>query len=164
MGIERAIVRPPRCSLVNVSTGESIDCLFNPALLVEKVDISWNRLNVPGLSHQVLQYKSTGNRKLDGVEFYLDRFFATEQPGSPDILTFRSFLRALSVPPSGALAPARTLVIWPKVLTVETVLTKLEFQYRQFATDASVLVYTAKCGFEAILDIRITSEELRREG
>ena len=87
---------------------------------------------------------------------------ATAQPGSPDILDFRSFLRALTVPPVGELAPPRTLVIWPKVLTVETVLTKLEFQYRQFARDASVLVYTAKCGFEAILDLRITSEELRR--
>jgi len=164
MGIERAIVRPPRCSLVNVSTGESIDCLFNPAQLVEKVRVNWSRLNVPGLSHQVLQYQSTGNRTLEGVEFYLDRFFATRQPGSPDILAFRSFLRALTVPPSGAFAPPRTLVIWPKVLTVETVLTGLELQYRQFATDASVLVYTAKCGFETILDVRVTSEELRREG
>ncbi|MCP4678746.1 MAG: peptidoglycan-binding protein [Deltaproteobacteria bacterium] len=163
MGIQRAIVRSPRCSLVNITTGESIDCLFNPAQLVEKVQVNWTRLNVPGLSHQVLQYQSTTNRKLDGVEFYLDRFFASAQPGSPDILTFRSFLRGLTVPPSEALAPPRTLVIWPKVLTVETVLTKLEFEYRQFATDASVLVYVAKCAFESILDLRVTSEELRRE-
>ena len=60
------------------------------------------------------------------MEFYLDRFFAVKQPGNPDILAFRSFLRALTVPPREMLAPPRTLVIWPKVLTIETVLTDVE--------------------------------------
>ncbi len=163
MGIDQAVVRPPRCTLVNVVTGESIECLFNPTQLTEKVQVNWNRLNVPGLSHQVLQFQSTGNRQLGGVEFYLDRFFASAQPGTTDVMAFRSFLRALTVPPEGALAPPRTLVVWPKVITVETVLTDLEFQYRQFATDASVLVYTATCGFEEILDLRVKSEDLRKE-
>lgn len=155
--------RPPSCSLVNVRTGETMKCLFNPTQLTEKVRVNWNRLDVPGLSHQVLQYQSTGNRQIPGVEFYLDRIFAAKQPGSPDILAFRSFLRALTVPPAGALAPPRTLVIWPKVLTIETVLTDLDFQYRQFAADASVLVYTATCSFEAIHDVRITAEQLKQE-
>ena len=118
--------RPPRCSLVNVVTGESIECLFNPTQLVEKVQVNWNRLAVPGLSHQVLQYQSTGNRELSGVEFYLDRVFAAEQPGDVDIMEFRAFLRALTVPPEAtegvaATAPPRTLFIWPGVLTVEAV-------------------------------------------
>jgi hypothetical protein len=47
------------------------------------------------------------------------------------------------------------------VLTVETVITELEFQFRQFGADGSVLVYTATCTFEEILDHRITSEDLR---
>ena len=139
-----------------------MDCLFNPSQLVETVQINWNRLNVPGLSHQVLQYQSTGNRQLGGIEFYLDRFFASKQPGAPDILAFRSFLRALTVPESGQQSPPRALVIWPKVLTVETVLTSLEFQYRQFATDGSVLVYTATCTFEEISDLRFTCDGFER--
>ena len=85
--------------------------------------MNWNRQVVPGLSHQVLQFQSTSNRQLTGVEFYLDRFFATEQPGDPNILEFRAFLRALTVPPAvteGVLvtAPPRVLVVWPKVLTI----------------------------------------------
>jgi hypothetical protein len=168
MGLEQAIVRPPRCALVNVSTGESIDCLFNPSQLSEKVSVNWNRLNVPGLSHQVLQYQSTGNRQLSGVEFYLDRLFAAAAPNAPDVMDFRRFLRALTVSPENAQdvaggAPPRVLIIWPKVLTVETVLTDVEFQFRQFAVDNTVLVYTATCGFEAILDARVTSQQLRRE-
>ena len=117
MAISKSTARPPRCSLVNIATGESIECLFNPTQLTEKVSVNWNRLSIPGLSHQLLQYQSTGNRQLGGIEFYLDRFFAVKQPGNPDILAFRSFLRALTVPPAERLAPPRTLVIWPKVLT-----------------------------------------------
>ena len=116
MTITQSIARPPRCSIANVTTGESIECLFNPTQLTEKVKINWNRLAVPGLSHQVLQYQSTGNRQVTGVEFYVDKFFATKQPGNSDILRFRSFLRALSVPPAEMLAPSRALIIWPKVL------------------------------------------------
>ena len=166
MGMQLATARPPRCVLVNVSTGESMDCLFNPAQLSEKVQVNWNRLAVPGLSHQVLQFQSTGNRQLSGVELYLDRFFASEQPGSPDILQFRSFLRALTVPPEGTedvagTAPPRVLIVWPKVVTVEAVVTEVEFQYRQLAVDGTVLVYTATVGLEEVLDTRVSSEELR---
>lgn len=168
MPIELAMVRPPRCVLVNVTSGESMECLFNPTQLTEKVQVNWSRLAVPGLSHQVLQFQSTANRSLAGVEFYLDRFFATEQPGEPDIMEFRSFIRALTVPPSGTegvvdTAPPRTLFIWPEVIAIETVVTDVEFQYRQVAVDGRVLVYAATVTFEEILDVRVTSEELREE-
>ena len=168
MTIERAMVRPPRCVLVNVTTGESMECLFNPAQLFEAVQVNYSRLAVPGLSHQVLQYQSTGNRRLPSVEFTLDRFFAAEQPGNPDVLAFRAFLRALTVPPAGtqdvaSTAPPRVLVIWPQVLTIETVLTDLELCYCKLSADGSVLVYTATCSFEEILDVRIVTQSLKRE-
>ena len=78
MSFDGAIARPPRCVLVNVTSGESMECLFNPTQLSEKLQVNWNRLAVPGLSHQVLQFQSTANRQLSGVEFYLDRYFAAE--------------------------------------------------------------------------------------
>lgn len=168
MTLKIGTARPPRCVLVNVHTAEVMECLFNPTQLSEKVQVNWNRLAVPGLSHQVLQFQSTGNRQVSGVEFYLDRFFAAEQPGSPDIQAFRAFLRALTVPPSGVegvagAAPPRLLLIWPKVLTVETVITDLELQYKQVGVDGELLVYAASCSFEEILDARVTSEQLRAE-
>lgn len=144
----RAIVRPPRVTLANVSTGERLECLFNPTHLSERVQVSWNRLAVVGLGRQVLQYQSTGNRLLPGVEFYVDKFFASEQPGDADILAFRDFLRALTVPAAAELAPPRVLVVWPGVVTLEGVVTELEFQYRQFGSDGNVLVYAASCSFE----------------
>ena len=167
--MRRALARAPRCSLANVTTGESIECMFNPAQLTEKVQVGYNRLAVPGLSHQVLQYAGTGNRRFEGVEFYLDRFFASEDPQAPDILEFRSFIRALTVPSEAAqtvlsTAPPRVLVLWPGVLSVEAVVTDAEFQFRQFGVDGQVLVYAALLSFEEVLDQRVTSEQLRRGG
>jgi len=43
------------------------------------------------------------------------------------------------------------------------VLTDLEFQYKQFAADGKVQVYTATVTFEEILDVRVTSEERRQQ-
>jgi len=145
-----------------------MECLFNPTQLSEGVHVNWNRLAVLGLSHQVLQYQGTGNRQLWGVEFYLDRFFAAEQPTDVDILDFRAFLRALTVPPEGSqgvvdTCPPRVLFIWPQVVTLECVVGSVEFQYQQFGSDGTVLVYTAKVAFEEIPDTRVTSEALRRE-
>lgn len=156
--------RPPRCVLVNLHSGESFECLFNPAALSEEVTVEYTKQGVRGLSHRPLQYASTDNRQLPGVEFYLDKLFASEQPGDPDILDFRAFMRALTVPPAdpaGLAAPPRVLFIWPKVITIETVLRGLKLDYEQFAADASVLIYRATCTFEEILDVRVTSEELR---
>ena len=150
MSLSAAVARPPRCALVNVVTGEHIETLFNPSQLSEKVQVNYNRLAVPGL------------------DFHLDRRFAQTQPGSPEILEFRAFLLALTVPPSGTegvvqTAPPRTLIIWPGLLTVEAVLTEVEFSYRELAVDGTVLIYTASVEFEEILDVRVSSEERRRD-
>ena len=163
-----ALQRPARVALVNMATGERLDCLLNPTELSEKVAVNWNRLAVPGMSFQQLQYQGTGNRQLSDVEFLVDRFYAASLDSDPDITTFRSFLRSLTVPPAGTTgvyttAPPRVTLVWPKVMTIEAVVASLEFRYRQFAVDGSPLVYTASVSFEEVLDVRVTSEALRAE-
>jgi hypothetical protein len=162
-----SIVTPPKCMLVNLATNETQSCLLNPTQFAERVAVNYNRAPVLGLSHQPLQYQSTGNRQIPGMEFYLDKFFAAAAPGDPDIDDFRNFLRALTVPTTPVVgtptAPPRVLVLWPRVLTIETVIMELEFSYKHFAGDASVLLYTATVTFEEILDVRVTSE-MRRSG
>jgi hypothetical protein len=141
---------------VNVSTGEWFECLSNPTEVVEKLAVNWNRLAVPGLSHQVLQYQGTGNRQLSGLEFYVDRFFAAEVGSAEVVEDFRRFLLALTRAPDDNLTagPPRTLVIWPRLFVVECVLESVEFRYRRFGADGSPLVYTAAVTFEEILDVR----------
>jgi hypothetical protein len=74
---------------------------------------------VPGLRIR-LQFQSTANRQLSGVEFYVDRFF--EQPGD-EYPRVRAFLRALIVPPEGTedvnATARRVLFIWPEVVIIE---------------------------------------------
>src|SRR5215217_294400 len=130
-----APARPPRCTLVNLTSNEELRCLANPTELTEKVAVNWNRLTVPGLSHQVLQFGSSGNRQLSGLELFLDRYLAAEEPQAPDILEFRRFLLALTVPPAGAAgappaAPPRVLFVWPRLLTMEAVLASVELRYQ----------------------------------
>src|SRR5258706_6164360 len=131
-----SIAIPQKCMLINLATNESQSCLLNPTALIERVSVNWSRATVLGLSHQPLQYQSTGNRQLPGVEFYVDKFYAAAAPGDPDIDDFRRFLRALTVPPTPAVgvptAPPRVLVLWPPVLTIETIAAELQVPYRQF--------------------------------
>ena len=139
-------------------------CLFNPAQLTEKVEVHWNRLSIPGLSHQKLQYQSTGNRAIQGVEFHLDQRLQGELHAHLDVLAFREFIRGLTYPPAessgpGHRSPPRTLIVWPRVLTVETVVTDVEFRYDHLAVDGQVLVYTAVVGFEEILDVHRAVQE-----
>jgi hypothetical protein len=143
---------------VNVLTAESIECLLNPNVLTEKLQVEWTRLLVPGLSHQVLQFQSTCNRELPGVEFYVDRIFASETAAEPLVERFRSFLLELTVPTGlaqgVASAPPRVLFIWPGVITVQCVLRSVEFRYQRFGVDGRALVYTATVGFEEVRDGR----------
>jgi len=159
MALADSMGRPARCSLVNVTSGESFDCLFNPPQLEERIEVRWSRLSPLGLGHQVLQYESTGSRTFGGVEFYVDRFFASAVETDPDVLAFATFMRALTQPPVsadtiGAAAPPRVLVVWPNVVTIETVVTELDLHFTDFARDGSVLLYTATCSFEQILDVQ----------
>lgn len=159
--------RSPRCLLVNVASGESMTCLLNPTQMNEAIQVYWRPVVVPGLSHAILQYQSTDNRIFSGVEFYFDKFFSSDIGDERGIISFRDFLRSLTVPPERgedvlSMAPPRVLVIWPKVITVEAVVTQVEFEYQQFSVEGDVLVYSAFVTFEEILDVRITSEQRRK--
>jgi Contractile injection system tube protein len=169
MSFATVVRRAPRVLLVNESSHESMSCLFNPTELLERVAVNYSRLSVVGLSHQPLQYGSTGNRELPGLEFYVDKFFASARADDMDVMSFAGFLRALTVPAalpdatSGAVAPPRVLLLWPNVLTLEAVVTSLELAFRQFGADGGALVYVATVTFEEVRDSRITSEQLREE-
>jgi hypothetical protein len=169
MGAQSFSRRPPRCALVNVETAEHVEALFNPPELTEKIGISWQKLTVLGMSHQVHQYQHTQSRSFSGVEFYLDRLLHGPDESAPDIMEFRRFLLSFTVASAGQLdelpgAPARCLIIWPGFLTVESSISSVEFRYRAFAIDGPVLRYTAAVKFDEVLDVRVTAEERRRDG
>ncbi len=143
-----------------------MECLFNPTEFSERLGVGWSRSAIPGLTHEPLAYQQTKNRAVAGVEFFLDRLFRSDENDENDITTFRSFLRSLTAPPEASRdafgAPPRVLFVWPNTLTVEAVVAAVEFKYKAFAIDGSLLRYTARVDFEEVVEVRVTSEELRR--
>lgn len=162
-----AAANPAKVHLVNVTTGEGIDVLINPTQLQQAVSVNYARQQVPGMSHQPLQYISTGNRVVGPVQFQMDRLVAEATQDSPEILDFQQFIEALTVPAAGTGGPAdtrppRVLIVWPGVMTVEAVVTSADFLFIDFGEDASALAYVANVTFEEALDVRRTSQQLRR--
>jgi hypothetical protein len=137
-----AFSTPARCTLANIESGETLTCLFNPNALTERVEVGYQRLGAIGQSDEQLQYTNTKNRTLPGVAFYCDGF------DGRDIEAFRVFLRALTLPGNQS-APPALLLVWPNVVTLEGVVTDLEFQYTQFSRTGDALVYTATLTLEA---------------
>jgi hypothetical protein len=148
--------RAPRCTLVNVESQERFECLLNPEGLSEKIGVNYRRHVVPGLGYQPLQYESTSNRQVPSVEFVLDQRFSPSENGAEQILRFRTFLLAFTIPvvPQIPSAPPRILVVWPHVLTLEGVLSDVEFRYQALTADGAVLAYVATCTFEEVLELR----------
>jgi len=144
--------RPPRVTLVNLDTQERVECLINPETLTEKLSVIYRRLSVPGVGHQMLQYDSTSNRMIPGLELVLDKRIGKQSATDPDLVAFRDFLRRVARPAQDDLpsAPPTLLFVWPKVLSIECVLSDLEFRYQVFGADGALLMYTATCTLEEV--------------
>lgn len=143
-------IDPVRCMLVNTFTGKSMTCLFNPAQVTEKVTVNWNRLAPFGQGHHILHFQSTNNRQLTSIEFYCDALALPLESGAAQIEAFRAFLLGLTKPVDALMSPPHVLLIWPKVLTIEAILSDVEFTHRQWASTGELLAYTATCNFEEI--------------
>ncbi len=156
---------PQRMSIANLVTGESMDVLFNPTELAKSFNVKWNRLEVPGLPHEVLQYKGTSNLKVP-LQLIAHAF---TQRATPAMLIdeFEKFIMSLGYPSENAQsvasgAPPRCLVIWPSVLVFTAVLVdEVKFTHTQFAAQGGSLRYAANVTFEEIRDTRLTSEDVR---
>jgi hypothetical protein len=166
MGFEAAQQLPARMAIYNLATSDSIEAQFNPTELEEQLDVNWARLTVPGLSHQPLQFVHTGN-----VKFALElRFDALDARSSLEqILLARRFLQSLCYPRRNAQnvaegGAARTLFVWPNIISLSCVITTLSFKYIRFNIEGTPVVYTVKVGLEEIRDVRLVAEDVLSGG
>jgi hypothetical protein len=154
--------RPPKVELVNLDTLESVQCQFNPASLERSITINYSRITVPGLSHQILQYSSTSNFKLPGLQFrfeqVLDRAYS--------LSNFVGFMHSFTASPLGtsgvvSTRPPRILFVWPHFITMEAVVLSIKEKYDMFFTDGTPRSLVVTLDFEEIRDFRLYSEDLR---
>ncbi len=166
MALEVAGQRPARMSIANIATGGSVEAQFNPTEFEEALEVHWARQTVPGLSHQPLQFVSTGN-----VKFSLELRFEAQEPtsGLEHILFARRFLQSLCYPRRGAEdvaggGPPRALFVWPSVISLTCVVTGLSFNYGRFNRAGAPVQFTARVTLEEVRDVRLLSEEVLADG
>jgi hypothetical protein len=158
---------PQHALLVNLALGETLAAQFNPTELEESMGVNYSRLTVPGLSHQVMQYVHTEN-----VTYSFDLFFDATDYGTegPDrITTSRNFLYAACHPKAtpgrivGAGAP-ELLFVWPNMISLVCLLTKLNFRYTRFNKLLMPTAYTATVTLEELRSSIVTMEDVSTFG
>jgi hypothetical protein len=165
MAITESFVLPQRMYFVDLRTAETMEALFNPSELEESLEVLYNELGVPGLSHSPLQYSGTGNHKF-GFELYAVGDGATQRAQIED---FRRFLLSLCYPAAAADsvltgAPPRVLFVWPELVSLQARILGVTFKHQRFALDGGTTRYVATLKVSEIRDARLTSEDVRRLG
>lgn len=158
--------RPPRVSLTNLRTGETVEMPFTPETFAEQVAVNYARQAVVGMSHETLQYGNTGNYTLEGLDF----FFRGNTPEEVDAIhDGRLFLLSLAYPPEGAEsvrdgAPPRVLFFWPQVVSLTCVLTQIRVSHVKFNSQGRTTIFRVRMNLEEIRDVRLTMEAVRTSG
>lgn len=166
MSMLEAVGTPPRMHLIDLTTGEDREVMFNPEQISETIAISYSAITVPGMSHQPLNYTFTGNHAIP-IELY---FQASTLEGRLVLDDWRRFILSLGYPKANAGtisdgAPPRVMFVWPNVWSFVCVLKNITINASSFsADDLRISRYTAAMQLEEIRDVRLTSEEVRRNG
>lgn len=157
--------RAPRLHFVNMNTGKSFKIQFNPTEFEEATGANYARLTVPGLSHQVMQFTHTENRKFTMQMFFEDANFQAASHGGNPIPKVRRLIRELLHPRrAGAVetggAP-RVMMVWPGFITIQAVLTKAVFSYNRFNRMGEPCTMIVDVELEEIRDTTRLSEEVQ---
>lgn len=159
-----AAASPPKMTIGNMLTGQVLTAQYNPEEIEETIEANFQRLTIPGLSHQVLQFVNTGNL---GVSF--DLTFDSRMPAAPDIDFARSFLMALTYPTRQATSvatggPARALFFWPGLYSLKCNVVKYKGAHKHFGSDASSQRRVLSVTLEEARDTRLYAEDVQRLG
>ncbi len=154
---------PARASLGDLRTGETIAVFANPEELDAMLAVNYVRQGVQGLSHEPLQYKNTGNQRINLALYCCD----LEEPERID--DFERFLLSLCYAPESPgeipfAGPPDVLLLWPQLISMRMRVVSLNFKFVMFASDGGALRYSAELELEEIRTVRLTSQEVRRNG
>lgn len=150
--------KPSKMWLFDLRSTSQLQAQFNPTELQETIAVNWNKLAVLGFSHMPQQYQQTDNH---GFSFEL-AFRAIDADGNRlDDLTYaRKFLLSICYPSRSSPSPARVLFVWPKLVSLTSVVRKLEFKHAQFNRAGDPVVTSAKLTLEEIRDVRLYAEDV----
>lgn len=158
----------PKMSLTNiVDPIDTIFAQFNPEEIREQLRSVWERITIPGLSHQRLNYVSSDNYK---TRFTL-KYDATgrDQATQEEFEDNRKWIHAHFHPRGGAdsilggEAP-RILFIWPGLISLTAIIDGADFRLKRFSSELKLLAWEVAIELSEIRDARLTFEEVRVQG
>lgn len=161
-----AAERPPRVSLTNLDTGETVDMPMMPETLEENVAVNWAEQVILGMSHEVLQYSHTSSHTFDNLEF---PFRAITPADLRSITDGRKFLLSLTKARADAQgmrqgSPPRILFFWPQLVSMTCVLANIRITHEKFNKEGASVRFRAKLTIKEIRDVRLTQEDERQQG
>ena len=163
---------PDRMYILSVDRPEDrVDAQFNPETLHETVSTHWNRWDIPGLSHQPMQYGYVAN---DRFEFELlfdagkgvhpistaavgDNLLCRDQ-----LLSWQYLRRQDDL--GGIGDTQRLLFVWPNFISLTCVLTSVSFTYAMFNAIGQPTAFRAQIQLEEIRDAIMYSEDVQIQG
>lgn len=173
--------RPPnRLKIVHIRSGNSITTQFNPVQVEMSLGISWNRLSIPGRSHQEMQYAFTENLKTNfdlGFDSQSARDLEATGPmisaGPADRIrpeiAIRFFLANHYVEESGETialkAPSDLLLVWPGFfsLIAKPLTAKLSFSMWE-RLSGKPRIFVIGLAFESDAKKQIRYDDVLRRG
>lgn len=150
-----------------------ITAQFNPETFKERVEAKYVGWEIPGLSHEVLQFIATKNVTLPfELRFIVDQRLGKSTELYKRFMEYRRILFALAYPrPIGrgrntvnGASPHRVLVVWPGLTSLTCVLKSVEWEYMQFNSQAMPIDMRATVEFQEIRDVRIDADEVFIKG
>lgn len=164
---------PPKGMLVNLKTNERFRFQFNPETLQETIAAKFNRIDIPGLSYQRLQFTGTQNETIP-IELFMSQLGQdgeTLQAGTrPYIATDRKrFLQSLLYPAQsedfGFQGSPRVLFIYPRTISLIGRVTRIQLTHRQSSANTlATTILVARLDFEEDADMSRTMEDVREYG
>ena len=158
--------RPPRVTLCKLSDPEErLDAQSNPAEFSLALTVGYGRAQVPGLTHEVLQYTGTKNLRIP----MLLEYNAGRGPDAlAEVRKAQLFLQSAAYPVrsddlSGT-SPPRLLIVWPNYLSLQAVITSLTIQNTQFNRTGEPVRFRARIDLEEFRQVRLLSDSVRRTG
>jgi hypothetical protein len=155
----------PLLYLVNRDTLEKIEMQGNPPSISGEVKVAYNRFKIPGASHQPMMFSNTENHKTPPIEFEFYGDTQAERNLIDDkFRLWQSWLIPKAADDLFGAAPPRLLFVWPKVVSLQVVITDWKYHYKEFNADGEPTWLVVTSSFEEISDERILPDVVKNVG
>lgn len=179
--------------LVDLTTGEAKDFLFNPAELTEVFGVNWNMFTSPGLSHKRPQFVDCDNMEWSMTALFDQLYYEQGKVGAPptngpntstinlatgglpsEVEDWRNFLLSLATPrrvPAGgknriaAASPTPVHFEWPGLVSTTVRIKGGTLKHTMFAQGtARVRIYSVDLKVFEDPAERMYADEVRKNG